>query len=108
MNNELEIAICERDNPELLKKMNLGKVEVMKIKPTEKSFFRSAKKGKIIIKSNVLYKLEEEANKLLEAGHDTIEPIFVKDGLYWVIMTYEKDENSSYLKLKRIFERLKR
>ena len=105
---EERIAIMERDTPELLKKLDLGEVRVEVKTNYIKKLFSKKETGKYIkVSSDVLYKLEEEAHKFLEKGHEILKSVFIGDGGYCVIFSYEKNPNSFHLRLKKSCEKLK-
>lgn len=99
MDNQMEILMMERDTPELLKQLDIGDVEVV-VKGGVLT------KKRIIVRSNVLYKLEEEGKKLLDLGHEIIKPIDTHDGKYIVVFTFEKNPNSAHLELGRTLKEL--
>ena len=97
---QMEILMMERDHPELLKQLDVGDIEVV-----VKGGILSKKR--IIVRSNVLYKLEEEGKKLLDLGHEIIKPVHATGRGYALTFTHEKNPNSPHLKLGRTIERLK-
>jgi hypothetical protein len=99
MRQDMKIALMEKHSPKLLETLDLGEVDVKIIKP---NIFR---KGKIIVKSDVLYKLEKKGKELLDKGHELIKSIFVSNIKYCVVLSYKTNDNSLHLKLKRMCEK---
>lgn len=109
MDSAMKIAIMERDTPELLKQLDLGEVKVEVKKSFKRFLFFKKEIGKYFkVSSDVLYKLEETSKEFLEKGHEVLKSIFVKDGKYNVLFSYETNPNSSYLERKRTIEKLRR
>lgn len=100
MDRQMKILMMERDHPELLKQLDVGNVEVV-VKGGVLS------KKRIIVRSEVLYKLEEEGKKLLDLGHEVIKPVHGTGKGYAVILTHEKNPDAPHLKMKRIQKELK-
>jgi len=98
---QMEIVMMERDHPELLKQLNAGEIEVI----VKGGIFS---KKRIIVRSDVLYKLEEEGKKLLDLGHEVIKTVDTHNGKYIVVFTFEKNPNSAHLRLKKSFKELKK
>lgn len=94
MNKQMKITIMERVAPELLKQLDIGDVEVV-VKGGTFS------KKRIVVRSDVLYKLEEEGKKLLDLGHEVIKPVHATGRGYVVIFTHGKNSDAPHLKIKR-------
>ncbi len=93
---DLKVALMEMDNSKVLKNSKLVKVKRSTIKP---SLFG---KGKRILSSNALFKLEEEATKMLKKGYEVLEPVSCSGWGYSIIFSHAKNKNSLYLKRQKV------
>jgi len=100
MRSDMKIALMEKHSPTLLKELNIGNCEVLVKRKN------GIGRKVLIVKSDVLYKLEEKGMELLDEGHEVIKPIWVRGTKYCMIMTVETNPNSIHLQIKKLQENI--